>query len=157
MVLMSTAAKRSLPKQPNPMSSHFPNITRIAYLRSVFPTARFVLWARDPRAACLSTHKWHRMPINTLMHHWSTAYLSAINALQDDCTIVRYEDFCADPVGTAASVAAFCGVNQRKIQLEPGKRFAAIVNSNDAYVKEFPAQFSTRASLRAWELFGYKI
>ncbi len=156
-LLGSWAAYANDPGHHHLLEKSPPNITRIGWLRSLFPQARFVIWTRDPRATSMSTHKWHNIPVNTLMQHWNAAYLSAIEALGDDCMITRYEDFCTDPEATAAEIARFCGIARRETPLEPGKRFATVTNANQKYLDEFPAQFSTRAKLRAWELFGYRV
>ena len=132
-----------------------PNLARIPFLRSVFPQARFIIWTRDPRAVTISTQKWHKIPIHTLMQHWNVAYLQAIEALKADCTIVSYEDFCADPAKVTAKAAEFCGIAARPTPLDPKRRFQEIVNGNPKYIDSFPQVYKTRAKLRAWELFGY--
>ena len=153
----SWAAYASDPGHHHLLEKSPPNITRIPWLRSLFPKARFVIWTRDPRATTMSTHKWHNIPVNTLMQHWNAAYLCAVEALRDDCMIMRYEDFCADPAAASADIAQFCGIARRDTALQPGQRFATITNANQKYLDEFPSQFSTRAKLRAWELFDYRV
>ena len=156
--LLSTwAAYSSDPGHSRLLEKSPPNLTRIAWLRSLFPEARFVIWTRDPRATALSTAKWHNIPVNTLMQHWNCAHLAAIQALQDDCMIVRYEDFCADPATVTQSMADFCGIARRTVPLDPATRFQTVANTNQPYLDSFPAQFATRAKLRAWELLGYHI
>ncbi len=135
-----------------------PNTTRIGYLRSIFPSARFIVWTRDPRAVTLSTLKWHDQPINTLMQHWNCAYMTAIDCLREkDCILLSYEDFCADPGGQAARVAEFCGIHARETPLDPATRFATITNSNQKYLDAFPEDFRMRARVKAWNLLGYSI
>lgn len=155
-LLGSWAAYSSDPGHAHLLEKSPPNLTRIPWLRSLFPQARFVIWTRDPRATTMSTQKWHQIPVNTLMQHWNAAYLYAVEALAEDCMIMRYEDFCADPAGSAASIAKFCGIAPRQSALAPGQRFATITNANQKYIDAFPPQFNTRAKLRAWELFGYR-
>ncbi len=134
-----------------------PNIVRIPYFRSLFPNARFVVWTRDPRAVSMSTRKWHKLPVSQLMAHWNTAYMKAFQDIGDDCILVRYEDFCEDPVGTTAKIAAFCDLDKRTEPLPIADRFSAVRNSNDKYIAEFPKRYSTRNLIRAWEYFGYPI
>lgn len=134
-----------------------PNIVRIPYFRSLFPDARFVVWTRDPRAVSLSTRKWHKLPVSQLMAHWNTAYMKAFQDLGDDCILVRYEDFCEDPDGTAAKIAKFCNLDKRSEPLPIADRFSAVTNSNDKYIAEFPKGYSTRNLIRAWDYFGYPL
>ena len=134
-----------------------PNIVRIAYFRSLFPNARFIVWTRDPRAVTLSTQKWHDLPVSQLMMHWSAAYMKAFADLEADCIVASYEAFCADPAGTAARLAEFCGFARRPEPLPLAERFATVENANAKYLPHFPESFRMRNPVRAWELFGYSI
>lgn len=134
------------------------NITRIGYLRSLFPDARFIVWMRDPRAVSLATRKWsRRSDLSTLMQHWSTAYLAAFEDLADDCIIARYEDFCADPAGELERIARFCDLDRRATPLASQDRFEEIRNSNAKYLAEFPPQAQRIPGMAAWELYGYDL
>ena len=103
-----------------------PNITRIPYLRSVFPGARFVVWTRDPRAVALSTQRWTPVALPLLMMHWNAAYMRAIADLDDDCLIEGYEAFCADPEATLQRIARFCGLAARTPRLPVPARFPLV-------------------------------
>jgi hypothetical protein len=133
-----------------------PNVTRIGYLRSLFPGARFVVWTRDPRAVSCSTRKWTGLPLPTLMMHWNAAYMHAIAALEDDCLLVGYETFCADPEGSLQRIAAFCELEPRTPPLALAPRFARIENGNPKYLSRFPP-YRNRAKIKAWELLGYTL
>jgi hypothetical protein len=133
-----------------------PNLTRIGFLRSLFPEARFVVWTRDPRAVAASTRKWTAVPLPVLMQHWNAAYMKAIEALEDDCLLASYEAFCDDPEGTLERIAGFCGLERREPPLAIAPRFAAVGDGNAKYLAGFPP-YRNRAKIKAWELFGYTL
>jgi hypothetical protein len=131
-----------------------PNVTRIPYLRSVFPGARFVVWTRDPRAVSASTQRWTATPFPVLMMHWNAAYMRAIADLEDDCLLESYEAFCTDPDATLQRIARFCNLAPRTPRLPVPPRFAAITNENEKYLSKFP-KYWNRAKIKAWDLLGY--
>lgn len=133
-----------------------PNLTKIPYLRSIFPGAKFIVWMRDPRAVSLSTRKWHKLPLKALMLHWNAAYMQALEDIGDDCTVLRYEQLCADPEGTINEISRFCGLSPRAEPIHLKQKFSEILNTNPAYLAKFPKQFRLRHKILAWELFGYK-
>lgn len=146
---LAKGGARLLEKSPS-------NIVRMAYLRSLFPDARFIVWTRDPRAVSLATQKWRRRTdLVSLMQHWSTAYFAALEDLRDDCILARYEDFCDDPDGELERIGRFCGLEPRTTPLPAQERFEEIRNSNPKYVAEFPAEALRISGLPSWELFGY--
>lgn len=133
-----------------------PNLTRIGYLRSLFPEARFVVWTRDPRAVAVSTRKWTGLPLPMLMMHWNAAYMQAIEALEDDCLIASYEGFCADPEASLRRIADFCSLEPRAAALPLAPRFARISDGNAKYLSSFPP-YRNRAKIKAWDLLGYRL
>jgi hypothetical protein len=133
-----------------------PNLTRIGYLRSLFPEARFVVWTRDPRAVAASTRKWTAVPLPVLMQHWNAAYMKAIEALEDDCLLASYEAFCDDPEAALERIAGFCGLERREPPLAIAPRFARLSNGNAKYLARFPP-YRNRAKVKAWELLGYRL
>jgi hypothetical protein len=83
-----------------------PNLTKIWWLRQVFPSARFIIMTRDPRAVAAATQKWSKSSLAELMLHWNVAYSKALRDFRkDDCTIVRYEDLVARPEVELARLA----------------------------------------------------
>jgi len=133
-----------------------PNLVRIAYLRSVFPQARFIIWTRDPRAVTLATRKWTSTAIPLLMMHWNVAYMKAMDVLADDCIIASYERFCAAPQVEMRRLAEFCGLRRRGTPLPVAPKFRAIVNRNREYLDVFP-KYWNRAWIKAWDILGYRL
>lgn len=133
-----------------------PNVTRIPYLRSIFPDARFVVWIRDPRAVSGSTQRWTSTALPLLMMHWNAAYMRAIADLDDDCHIESYEAFCDDPDATLARIARFCDLAPRVPPLPLAPRFARIANENQKYTDKFP-KYWNRARVKAWDILGYRL
>jgi hypothetical protein len=132
-----------------------PNITRIPYLRSLFPDARFVIWTRDPRAVSVSTRRWGPPPLPTLMMHWNAAYMRAIEGLEEDCIVESYEAFCEDPEASLKRIADFCDLGLREEPLTLPPRFSRIENQNEKYIEKLP-EYRDRSKIKAWELFGYE-
>ena len=138
-----------------PLEKSPPNLVRIAYLRSLFPKARFVILTRDPRAVSMATRKWSKSPLHELMLHWSVAHMVALRDMREDCHHLRYEDFCEDPAGHLSRIAEFCDLTPRAESSGPGRRFAEVSNSNGKYLAEWPGVTLDRLSVRPWEFFGY--
>ena len=133
-----------------------PNITKIDYLRSIFPDSKFIIWSRDPRAVSLATRKWTKNSIEGLLLHWHTAYAAAIEQLAADCAVARYEDFCLDPDAATSKLANFCGLDRRETPLPIGKRFRHIENQNRKYLKAFE-RVDLGLRYASWRTFGYEL
>jgi hypothetical protein len=131
-----------------------PNITRISYLRKVFPGSKFIIWTRDPRAVAMATMKWSKTSYKELLLHWHIAYSSALMQLDKDCLVIRYEDFCEDSIGTVRKIANFANLPARECPLPLGKRFENVVNTNANYLKAAP-KCEIRMPFRSWRSFGY--
>ncbi|MFN4154621.1 MAG: sulfotransferase [Paracoccaceae bacterium] len=152
-LLRTWTAYATDPHHPHLLEKSPPNLTRIAWLRSLFPQARFLILTRDPRAVVLATRKWQRLPVETLLLHWNAAHWAALRALGDDCLVLTYEAFCADPAGVTARTAAFCDMAPRADQA--GSTLPKVVDTNPAYLARFPKDVSLSLPFRAWEVFGY--
>ena len=133
-----------------------PNLTRIPYLRSVFPGARFVVWTRDPRAVSLSTKRWTASALPLLMMHWNAAYMRAVECLEEDCILASYESFCDAPERALKRIAEFCELEARNPILQVPPRFKRIANENKKYLDTFP-KYWNRAKVKAWDLLGYRL
>jgi hypothetical protein len=131
-----------------------PNITKIPWLRKVFPGSRFLVVVRDPRAVALATQKWSGTTLAELMLHWHAAQSSAHAALSDDCTVVRYEDFCENPLGLTHQLSAKWHIPLRSQPLDLADRFAIVSNVNAAYLRAFPNLYFGPG---AWQKFGYEL
>lgn len=130
-----------------------PNLTKIWWLRSVFPGARFIILARDPRAVAGATRKWSRTSLEELMMHWHVAYSAALKDFRpDDCIAVKYEDFTANPESTVDRIAHFLAIGRRPAVLTISDRFKKMSNSNDEYIAMHGGRTYGRG---AWNGFGY--
>jgi hypothetical protein len=89
-----------------------PNLVRMRFLKAVFPEASFVMVIRHPAAVACATQKWSRTPWTSLVHHWVRAHETMLDdaGSVSPVTIVRYEDFVADPDGTLAGIFASVGL-----------------------------------------------
>lgn len=129
-----------------------PNLTRINWLRSVFPGAVFVILTRDPRAAASATYKWAQTSVLELMYHWHVAYSAALDAWGDDCVAVRYEDFCDNPERIIETLANTGKLARRPAPLAIEDRFANPLNSNARYID---ALGHVAFGPGAWTQLGY--
>jgi len=111
-----------------------PNLTRIAWLRAVFPGAAFLIITRDPRAVAAATRKWSAQELPALLRHWEVAHRAALDDRGLDCHVLRYEDLCADPDGRLKAAISAQDLPLRPAPLPLPARFAAIRDSNRKYL-----------------------
>lgn len=150
------AAHADRPDHPHLLEKSPTNLTRIAWLRSVFPEVRFIILVRDPRAVALATRKWRPAALELLLAHWQAAHLSALSQAGTDCHVLRYEDFCADPEAQLDRIGAFCGLEPRTTPGPQPRTAPDIRDSNDDYLPDWPNDLYFAPELKAWELFGYR-
>jgi Sulfotransferase family len=132
-----------------------PNLTKIWWLRQVFPGSRFIVMVRDPRAVSAATLKWARTSLPELMMHWNAAYSLAMADFRDeDCTLVRYEDLIARPEEEIARLGSFCGVPPRRNAGVVDERHAEMRNANDKYVQ---MHGNMHYGAGIWDRFGYAV
>lgn len=154
-MLRTWAGYATDPQHTHLLEKSPPNLTRIAWLRSLFPNARFIVLVRDPRAVVLATRKWQRLPVETLLLHWNAAHWAALRALEEDCLVLTYEAFCADPMAVTDQAAVFCGMDPRADQ-GPGS-LPEIKDTNADYLARFPKDVHLSLPFRTWEVFGYDL
>lgn len=131
-----------------------PNITKIPYLRSLFPGAVFLIITRDPRAVAGATQKWSKNSLEELMMHWNVAYSIALRAIESDCFILRYEDFCRNPHQSIVDCGLAAVLQTRQNPNDANPRLQRIENSNDKYMSLHDCRYYGKG---AWEDFGYEI
>ena len=132
-----------------------PNLTKIAWLRAVFPGSRFVVLTRDPRAVAGATQKWSNTSLAELVLHWNIAHARASADLRDeDCITVRYEDLTQDPNAALSRIARFCALEEKPGAQDVEDRFSDIRNSNDKYL---PAHSGVSYGPGIWSKFGYDL
>ena len=110
-----------------------PNLTKIAWLRAVFPGARFLIVVRDPEVVTKATRKWMPYPVEEILAHWDRAHEIARADLRDDCMVLRYEDYIARPETEEERIAAFAGLAPRAVPLPLPDRFQSITDRNEGY------------------------
>lgn len=131
-----------------------PNITKIAWLRVVFPGAKFIILSRDPRAVAGATQKWSGQTIPEMVYHWNVAYSAALRDAGDDCLFMTYEDICDDPMRELKRVDDAFSLPRRTETLTVPNRFSEVENRNDAYLEDMA---SYRFGRGAWDELGYKL
>lgn len=129
-----------------------PNLTKIAYLRRVFPAAKFIIVTRDPRVVAVATQKWSKTSIPELIFHWHVAHSAALQSRSDDCCHVRYEDLCDDPENLLRRVGEQLNLCSRPQTQSLNRRFLDISNTNSRYLARFP---DVQIGDGAWLDFGY--
>lgn len=132
-----------------------PNLTKIWWLRKVFPGSRFVVVTRDPRAVSAATQKWSGTSLTELMLHWNTAYSHAVDDFRvEDSIHLRYEDLTAHPEDEIARLGTFLECEARP---EPGpleENYTRLRNSNARYIA---VHEGTRYGAGIWDHFGYEV
>lgn len=130
-----------------------PNLTKIWWLRQVFPDSRLVILVRDPRAVSSATRKWSRSSLPDLMRHWDVAYSRAIEDWSnEDCELIRYEDIVSDPARELSRLGKALALVE-KLSPDPiDGRFSELRDMNDKY---FAANSETIDGTGAWQKFGY--
>lgn len=130
-----------------------PHLTKIWWLRRVFPGCRFIIVTRDPRAVAAATQKWSKTSLPELMMHWNAAYSQAdADFSEADCIISRYEDFVEQPGAEMQRLGAFLQVPARRGAVAMEERFAELENSNPKYIE---AHEGTVYGRGVWDRFGY--
>tara|TARA_R110002020_G_scaffold80747_3_gene201202 strand:+ start:2677 stop:3495 length:819 start_codon:yes stop_codon:yes gene_type:complete len=132
-----------------------PHLTKIWWLRKVFPGSRFIIMARDPRAVSGATQKWSKTSLPELMMHWNAAYSTAMEDFsEEDCIITRYEDLMETPEEEIARLGAFLSLAPRARTGSVETRFSDLRNSNPKY---FEAHNGTVYGRGVWDSFGYTV
>jgi len=134
-----------------------PNLTRLPFLKSLFPQSKFVIVARDPRAVAMATKKWAKTAIRDMMLHWHVCYSEAMKALDDTCMIVKYEDFCADPTASLKRIGDHAGLLERSHSASDLTPPATPENGNAKYLEDYEAGNFPRYPTAAWHFFGYQV
>ena len=118
-----------------------PNLTKLRYLRTLFPEARFVVVTRHPVVQALAIRKWagaltgrYGVGLPRLVEHWVHAHeVFADDAvLLGNLLVVRYEHLVRDPVAELARVAEFLDM----APIPPG---AVDVRRSEAYERSWRA------------------
>lgn len=131
-----------------------PNLTKIPWLRAVFPGAQFVIVTRDPRAVAAATQKMSGASIPEMVFHWHVAHDRLRSRMGPDCHLVRYEDFCANMTEAIEGVIEGLGLKRRPSPLPLPERFANITSTNDRYIDGLPRLNYGSGS---WRDFGYDL
>jgi hypothetical protein len=132
-----------------------PNLTKIEWLRRVFPEGRFVIMARDPRAVSAATQKWSKTSLPELMMHWNVAYAQAMeDYCTEDCTVVRYEDLTEASGPVIERLGEFLQLVPRAASDALESRHSGIRNSNTDYIEMHKG---TRYGAGIWNRFGYDV
>lgn len=98
-----------------------------AALPTLFPLARFIVLARDPRAILWSRHTWRhadKSPIEARIKGVA-GDVRRLAAFHKDyaprCALVRYEDLCVDPEPRLLSICRHIGVGFDPRMVDYGK------------------------------------
>lgn len=132
-----------------------PHLTKLWWLRKVFPGSKFIIVTRDPRAVSAATRKWAETSLAELMMHWNAAYSKAAQDFDEsDCIIARYEDLMERPAQELDRLGAFLSLKHRSDAIGVDARFAELTNSNGKYIT---AHEGTVYGHGIWNKFGYDV
>lgn len=130
------------------------NLVNIEWLRAVFPGASFLIVTRDPRAVSAATAEWVHYSNDRLMQHWDRAYVRAWDAMGPDCTLLRYEDFCAAPARELARVMTVLDLPPSPAPAWIPERYSRSSDRNDRWLEAFGGRPYGEGS---WSRFGYDL
>ena len=131
-----------------------PNLTKIDWLRRVFPESLFVIMTRDPRAVSAATQKWSQTSLPELMMHWNVAYSLAVEDFRkEDCTVIRYEDLIQTPEAEIGRLAEFLRLVPRVVTETLEGRHNHLQDFNTRY---FKMHEDFRYGKGIWNHFGYE-
>lgn len=132
-----------------------PNLTKIYWLRKVFPNSKFVVLTRDPKATSGATQKWSHTSLEELMMHWNVAYSKALlQSNKHDTIWIKYEDLVSETKCTMDKIAQFSGLKKREQNAAIEPRFLAMQNSNQKYLSMHTCGFYGKG---IWDELGYSV
>jgi hypothetical protein len=132
-----------------------PNLTKIDWLRKVFPNSKFIIITRDPRATSAATQKWSKSSLEELMMHWNVAYSKAlVDCGEKDSIFVRYEDLVDAPIAVRTKIKKFLKVKNRTVKAAIDPRFEKVTDTNEKYISRHSCK---SYGVGVWNQFGYDI
>jgi hypothetical protein len=127
-----------------------PNLTKIWWLRLVFPESKFIIITRDPVVTSLATQKWSKTSLELLLEHWNVAYSKAyLDSNEKDTIFIKYEDLCENLEIVLNQIGKFTFLTQKNSIINKD-----IENSNEKYLSSL-SKIPDRNGI--WEKFGYKL
>jgi len=102
----------------------------------------------------MATQKRTGASLEEMLFHWHTAYEAAHAAMDDDCVVIHYEEFCAEPAAFVGRLCATWNLRGRATPLPVKEKFSAIADVNPSYLRAYPAR---RLGPGIWTEFGYHI
>ncbi|MDO5979794.1 sulfotransferase family protein [Flavivirga spongiicola] len=111
-----------------------PNIIRTRFLQEIFPNAYFITIIRNPIVVSLSTQKWSRTSIESLLEHWIKAHEIYFNdrLLLTNSMLISYEELIKNPKKVLRNINDFAGVeiDYKNQLLNKNSEYLAKWNSN---------------------------
>lgn len=151
--IMNQWSKFVVGNSPTLLEKSPPHLTKIWWLRKVFPNSKFIIFSRDPRAVSAATEKWSQTTLTELMLHWNAAYSCAFADFHEqDCIISRYEDLVEHPEDELARIGSFLSLKPRSEMLNIENRFSELKSTNPKYIEAHKGAIYGRG---IWEKFGY--
>ena len=116
-----------------------PNLIKMRFLQSIFPTARFLILVRHPIAVAMATQKWSQTSVLSLLRHWVIChdYFLRDAAKLRKVQVVRYEEFVSKPRRTLKQIFNFLDIGDVKFEIEVRR------NSNEQYLRRWESQNQT--------------
>ena len=116
-----------------------PNLIRSRFFRAIFPGSRFLFIVRHPIAVSLATEKWSDRTINERLLHWNMAYSLMFDDIEDenDCLVIRYEDFVARPELMLNEVCQLIGIGS----FAPAE---VVENHNEKYFSDWQQRYASQ-------------
>jgi hypothetical protein len=137
------------PDAPIRLEKSPPNLVQLRFLQALWPDASFLVVIRHPVAVTLATRKQMKRSRNPVrrfspdirvLRHWERAYSIAQSDLEQvGATVVRYEDFVADPGAESDRIFAAMGLGSfavdAKIDPDANSRYLNAWTGSDEWVR----------------------
>jgi len=101
-----------------------PNLLKTRFLQELFPRSHFVVVVRHPIAVMYATHKivkpWERIDLGRYILHWLKCHETLVEDMPylTGLTMIRYEDFMANPNAELARLYKALGLRACNIAVD---------------------------------------
>ena len=127
-----------------------PNLTKIWWLRLVFPNSKFIILTRHPVVTSMATQKWSKTSLELLLQHWDVAYSKAyLDSNEKDTIFIKYENLCENAELILKQIGKFSSLTKKNSIVDK-----EIKNSNDKYLSSL-SEIPKRKGI--WETYGYNL
>ena len=111
-----------------------PNLVRMRFLQAMFPNSHFIAIIRHPIPVALSTQKWAKVSLLSMIKHWTVCHetFEADKPHVQRLLTIRYEELVAQPAVVLGTIFSFLGLERRR-----ASRGERISDQNQRYFEQW--------------------